>query len=162
MRLIRSMIVSVIAVVSLSSCSDEEQTALEATTTESVIFPKGELAPAEFFIGNAWVRSLVADDSVFTTTAGVVIFEPGARSNWHLHPSGQLLLVTAGKGFHQIEGQPKEVIRKGDVVKCPPGVVHWHGASEDSSMTHIYIVPNTENGIVEWKRPVTDEEFGMQ
>jgi quercetin dioxygenase-like cupin family protein len=88
-----------------------------------------------------------------------VEFAAGARSHWHLHPAGQILLVTAGKGYHQIEGQLKEIIRKGDVVQCPPDVNHWHGASEDSSMTHIYIIPNTEKGIVEWGEPVTDEEF---
>lgn len=123
------------------------------------IFTKGELAPAKYFTGKAWVTGLVDNDSVFTTAAGNVVFEAGARSNWHSHPAGQILLVTAGKGYHQIEGQPKEVIRKGDVVKCPPDVNHWHGASEDSSMTHIYIVPNTEKGIVEWGRAVTDDEY---
>jgi len=126
---------------------------------KSAIFPKGELAPAEFFTGNAWVTGLVDNDSVFTTVAGSVLFEAGARSNWHLHPCGQILLVTSGVGYHQIKGQPIEIIRKGDVVKCPPDVLHWHGASKDSSMAHIYILPNTEKGIVEWKAPVTDEEY---
>ena len=126
---------------------------------DSSIFPKGQLAPTEFFTGNAWVTGLVDNDSVFTTTAGSVFFEAGARSNWHSHPSGQILIVTAGVGYHQIKGEPIEVIRKGDVVQCPPDKVHWHGASKDSSMTHIYIVPNTENGIVKWMEPVTDEEF---
>jgi len=126
---------------------------------DDAIFSKGEPAPSDFFAGNAWVTGLVENDSVFTTLAGSVEFETGARSNWHSHPAGQILIVTAGKGYHQIEGEPKEVIRKGDVVQCPPGVNHWHGASEDSSMTHIYIIPNTEKGIVEWGDPVTDEEF---
>lgn len=129
------------------------------TSNSEAIFPKGQLAPAKFFTGNAYVSGLVDVDSIFTTAAGNVVFEAGARSNWHLHPAGQILIVTAGKGYHQIEGQPKEIIRKGDVVKCPPDVNHWHGASEDGSMTHIYIIPNTEKGIVEWDRPVTDEEF---
>ena len=124
------------------------------------IFPKGQLAPAKFFTGNVWVTGLVNADSVFTTAAGSVFFEPGARSNWHSHPAGQILIVTAGVGYHQIKGQPIEIIRKGDVVKCPPDVVHWHGASNDSSMTHIYIVPNTEKGIVNWMDAVTDKEYG--
>ena len=125
----------------------------------SQIFPKGRPAPAEFFTGKAWVTALVDNDSVFTTVAGSVFFEAGARSNWHLHPCGQILLVTAGVGYHQIKGQPIEIIRKGDVVQCPPNVVHWHGASRDSSMTHIYILPNTEKGMVQWKEPVTDQEY---
>lgn len=129
------------------------------SSNNNAIFFQGELAPANYFTGKVWVKGLVDVDSIFTTAAGNVVFEAGARSNWHLHPAGQILIVTAGKGYHQIEGQPKEIIRKGDVVKCPPDVNHWHGASADSSMTHIYIVPNTERGIVEWGRPVTDKEF---
>ena len=123
------------------------------------LFEKGQLAPADFFTGNAWVKGLVENDSVFTTAGGEVFFEAGARSNWHLHPAGQILIVTAGTGYHQIKGQPIEVIHKGDVVKCPPNIDHWHGASKDASMSHIYLVPNTEKGIVEWKEPVTDEEY---
>ena len=120
---------------------------------------KGQLAPSKFFTGKAWVTGLVDNDSVFTTAAGSVFFEAGARSNWHSHPSGQILIVTAGVGYHQIKGEPIQIIRTGDVVKCPPDVIHWHGASKDSSMTHIYIVPNTENGIVNWIEPVTEEEY---
>lgn len=131
----------------------------EPTAKSDGIFPEGRLAPAKFFTGKAWVTGLVANDSVFTTAAGSVFFEAGARSNWHLHPSGQILIVTSGVGYHQIKGQPIEIIRKGDVVKCPPDVLHWHGASKDSSMSHIYILPNTEKGMVEWKGPVTDEEY---
>ena len=123
------------------------------------VFPKGQLAPAKFFTGNAYVTGLIDNDSIFTTAGGEVFFEAGARSNWHSHPAGQILIVTAGIGYHQIKGQPIEVIHKGDVVKCPPDVDHWHGASKDASMSHIYIVPNTEKGIVEWKDAVTDEEY---
>ena len=123
------------------------------------IFPQGEKAPSENFTGKAWVTNLVAPDSIYTTATGSVFFEAGARTNWHSHPPGQLLLVTEGVGYHQIEGETKQIIRKGDVVKCPPNVTHWHGASADSSMTHIYIVPNTDKGIVNWMKPVSDEEY---
>ena len=127
--------------------------------TERSYFSKGELGPEETFTGNSWYTELVEDDSVFTTLAGSVEFEAGARSHWHSHPSGQILIVTSGTGYHQIEGETKEIIRKGDVVKCPPGVSHWHGASAESSMTHIFIIPNTEQGIVEWGEAVTDEVY---
>ncbi|QGY42718.1 cupin domain-containing protein [Maribellus comscasis] len=123
------------------------------------VFDKGRPAPEQFFTGNAYVTGLISNDSVFTTAGGEVFFEAGARSNWHSHPAGQILIVTAGIGYHQIKGQPIEVIHKGDVVKCPPDVDHWHGASKDASMSHIYIVPNTEKGIVEWKEPVTGKEY---
>lgn len=118
--------------------------------------------PSTTFTGTVWVTSLVPNDSIYTTIAGSVAFEPAARSYWHSHPAGQLLIVTDGIGYHQIKGEPKQVIRKGDVVKCPPNVVHWHGASPGSKMTHLYIIPNTEKGIVNWLQPVTDAEYNQK
>lgn len=148
-------------VVSCGEQKEEKQDKQEAVVAsrDEGIFPKGQKGPSDWFTGNAYNHGLVGIDSVFTTLAGNVEFEPGARSNWHSHPAGQILIVTSGVGYHQIKGAPRETIRKGDVVKCPPNKVHWHGASKDSSMTHIYIIPNTEKGIVEWLEPVTDEEY---
>ncbi len=160
MKISTTIIGSLLILLNVMGCAEAQQQGDNAQN--DAIFAKGELAPAEFFTGKAWVTGLVENDSVFTTAAGNVVFEAGARSNWHSHPAGQILMVTAGKGYHQIEGQPKEVITKGDVVQCPPNVNHWHGASAESSMTHIYIVPNTEKGIVNWGDPVTDEEFNSQ
>jgi len=125
----------------------------------SVIFPKGELGSPDFFTGKAWNKGLVPNDSIYTTLVGNVYFEPGARSNWHTHPAGQILIITDGVGFHQIKGQPKQILHKGDVVKCPPDAEHWHGAGPDTGMQQIYIVPNTEKGIVNWLQAVTDEEY---
>lgn len=123
------------------------------------IFPKGVKGPSTNFTGNAYNFGLVQSDSIYNTLVGNVYFEPGARSNWHTHPGGQILVITGGVGYHQIEGQPKEVMRKGDVVTCPPGTKHWHGASPDSSLSQLYIVPNTGKGIVNWMEPVTDEQY---
>ena len=126
------------------------------------IFPKGELGPAARFTGKAWNIGLVPNDSLYNTVVGNVYFEPGARSNWHIHPAGQILIITDGVGFHQIKGRPKLTIRKGDVVKCPPNVEHWHGASPDTGLQQLYILPKTEKGIVQWLNPVTDEEYKKQ
>jgi quercetin dioxygenase-like cupin family protein len=123
------------------------------------IFPKGELGSAETFTGKAWNIGLVAIDSIYNTVVGNVYFEPGARSNWHTHPSGQILIITDGVGYHQIKGQTRQTIKKGDVVKCPPNVEHWHGASPDTGMQQMYILPKTEKGIVTWLQKVTDEEY---
>ena len=154
-------------VVFLSGCS--EQTAEQAQQTQEseqtqgnevdAIFPRGEKGSSENFTGNAYNYSLVSNDSIHTTLVGNVYFEPGARSNWHTHPAGQILIITGGKGYHQIEGQPIEELKKGDVAKCPPNTRHWHGASPDTGMQQIYILPNTEKGIVEWMEPVTDEQY---
>jgi len=159
-KYIRTLLIATLSLSFVLFITCQGQSPGGATTADSdQLYPGGNPGPSEYFTGNVWVTGLVDVDSVFTTSAGNVNFEAGARSNWHLHPAGQILIVTAGKGYHQIEGQPKEIIRKGDVVQCPPDVNHWHGASEDSSMSHIYIIPNTEQGIVEWGDPVTDEEF---
>lgn len=137
-----------------------EQASTPATNAETkAIFPKGEQGPGENFTGKAWNYRLVADDTTFNTLVGNVYFEPGARSNWHTHPAGQILIITGGVGYHQIKGQPRQTIKKGDVVKCPPNVEHWHGASPDSGLHQLYILPNTEKGIVEWKQQVTDTEY---
>lgn len=138
----------------------EQQDNLNAEDNElNAIFPKGEKGSEEYFTGNAYPVGLVEADSIHTTLAGNVFFEPGARSNWHSHPSGQILIITDGIGYHQIEGQEIEVIKKGDVVKCPPNVRHWHGASHDVGLQQLYVIPNTEKGIVEWMEPVTDEDY---
>lgn len=126
---------------------------------KQAIFPKGEQGPASNFTGKAFNYGLVANDSTYHTVVGNVYFEPGARSNWHRHPAGQILIITAGEGYHQIKGRPIEKMRKGDVVKCPPNVEHWHGASPNSALHQMYIIPNTEKGIVEWLQPVTDKEY---
>src|SRR3982751_4964284 len=90
------------------------------------IFPKGEKGPKENFTGNAWNTTILANDSMYNTVIGNVYFEPGARSNWHTHPAGQILIVTDGVGYHQIKGQRRQTIRKGDVVKCPAnGALAW-------------------------------------
>src|SRR5438034_11309792 len=123
------------------------------------IFPKGDKASPEYFTGAAWVKTLVANDDTLTTIISNVVFEPGARNNWHTHPAGQILIVTDGTGYYQEKGKPVQLLRKGDVVTILPGVVHWHGASPDSEFTHIAVNANTQHGIVDWLERVTDEEY---
>jgi quercetin dioxygenase-like cupin family protein len=123
------------------------------------IFPKGEPTPADYFTGTAWLNSLVQKDDVFNVVIGNVAFEPGARNNWHTHPGGQILIVTDGIGYYQEKGQPIRLLNKGDVIRIPPDVIHWHGASHDTSMTHIAISTNTQKGVVTWLNKVTDEEY---
>lgn len=123
------------------------------------IFPKGELGPLQNFTGKAWNIGLVENDTVYNTIVGNVYFEPGARSNWHSHPSGQILIITDGIGYHQIKGQARQTLKKGDIVKCPADVEHWHGASPGTGMLQMYILPKTERGFVTWLHKVTDEEY---
>jgi quercetin dioxygenase-like cupin family protein len=132
---------------------------MNTTENQSTIFPKGERAPADYFTGTVWVKMLVPNDPNLNCQIVNVIFEPGARNNWHTHPGGQILIATDGIGYYQEEGKPIQLLRKGDVVNIPPDIVHWHGASPDSEFTHIAINPNTQKGIVVWLERVTDEEY---
>jgi quercetin dioxygenase-like cupin family protein len=122
------------------------------------LFPKGEKITNNNFKGTAWLQPLVAGDSLNPTSVGNVTFEPGARTRWHLHPGGQILLATGGIGYYQEKGSPKKILRKGDVVKCPPNVPHWHGASRDREFIQIAIT-NTQKGATVWLQPVTEEEY---
>jgi len=126
---------------------------------QNSIFPKGERAPADYFTGVVWVKMLVANDPTLNCQIVDVVFEQGARNNWHTHPGGQILIVTNGVGYYQEKGKPIQLIKKGDVVNILPDVEHWHGASHDSEFTHIAVNPNTQKGIVSWLERVTDEEY---
>jgi len=132
---------------------------MNTSEIQHVIFPKGEKAPADYFTGTVWIQLLVPNDPTLNCQIGNVVFEPGARNNWHTHPGGQILIVTDGIGYYQEKGKAIQIIRKGDTVKILPDVVHWHGASHDSEFTHIAINPNTQKGIVTWLERVTDEEY---
>lgn len=151
--------IGISAFLSLLALPSGAQTRTPTGSTPSSIFPKGERAPAQNFTGTVWIKSLVNNDSTFQCVVGNVEFEPGARSNWHRHPTGQILLVIEGAGYYQEKGQPKRLLRKGDVIQAPPGVEHWHGASAKQAMTHVAIVPNTEKGGAIWLQPVTDQQY---
>jgi quercetin dioxygenase-like cupin family protein/alkylhydroperoxidase/carboxymuconolactone decarboxylase family protein YurZ len=122
------------------------------------LFPKGAKITNNNFTGNAWLSYLVQADTTNATQVGNVSFEPSARTNWHLHPGGQVLLVTSGTGYYQEKGSAKRQIKKGEVIKCTPGVPHWHGAGKDEPMVHISITNAGKEGVV-WLQPVTDEEY---
>src|SRR5262245_50280547 len=106
-------------------------TSAEAQTIE--ISPNGSRAatkgPAQTFIGSVTVDPLFATNEQRPFNAGLVTFEPGARSAWHTHPAGQTLVVTAGVGWVQQWGGERREIKPGDVIWIPPGVKHWHGAT---------------------------------
>lgn len=161
-NVLKSVAATIILAAILMSCDNKNQKKMSTDKNLNQIFPKGEKGPDINFTGNAYNTALVDAHSTFTTAVGNVYFEPGARSNWHSHPAGQILIITDGVGYHQIEGQPIEIIKKGSVVKCPPNVRHWHGASADVGLQQLYIVPNTEKGIVKWEEAVTDEVYNKR
>jgi len=83
----------------------------------------------------------------------------GRRTVWHSHPLGQTLIITAGCGRVQREGEPVEEIRPGDVVWIPPGVKHWHGAAPTTAMTHIAIQEKLDGKPVDWMEQISDEQY---
>lgn len=124
----------------------------------AIVFPQGEKITNEHFTGTAYLQILIDADSLNSNSVGNVTFEPGARSDWHLHPAGQILLVTDGIGYYQEKGQAKKILRKGEAIKCPPNVPHWHGAGPDEKFIQIAIT-GRQNGPTEWLEAVTDEEY---
>jgi quercetin dioxygenase-like cupin family protein len=140
--------------------------AAKANKTSQTISRAGSLAsikgPAEFFTGNVRIDPLFpANDSAHFSGA-YVTFEPGARSAWHMHPTEQHLIVTAGVGRTQEWGGPIEEIKAGDVIWCPPKVKHWHGASPTTAMTHIALTGTINGKNVEWMEKVTDKQYNAQ
>lgn len=90
---------------------------------------------------------------------GLVTFEPCSRTDWHTHPLGQILIVTAGCGWAQAWQQEKQVIRPGDVVWTPPHEKHWHGATDQTAMSHIAITESLVGKAVDWLEKVSDDQY---
>lgn len=116
--------------------------------------------PQNWFTGTVRIDPLfLKAEEPARTTGGNVTFEPGARTAWHTHPLGQTLVVTAGSGRVQREGESVQEIGPGDVVRIAPGEKHWHGASSTTSMTHIAIQEELDGKGVEWLDKVSDEQY---
>ena len=116
-------------------------------------------APADRFTGRARVEMLFEALAPSDASGGYVTFEPGARTAWHSHPRGQVLIVTDGTGRAQSWGGPIQEIRAGDVVRIPAGQKHWHGASPQASMTHLAITEHRGGARVQWMEPVSDGQY---
>jgi quercetin dioxygenase-like cupin family protein len=115
--------------------------------------------PAEFFSGRTRIDPVWPATDTMNASGGLVTFEPGARSAWHTHPAGQRLVVMSGVGLTQEWGKAIQTIRPGDVVWCPPGVKHWHGASESTAMTHLAVTGTVGGKNVTWMEKVSDEQY---
>jgi len=129
----------------------------QAQTAESG-FPKGELSTAKNHTGNIWLSELNVGDSTLDPGIAMATYDAGAKLDWHIHPGGQVLLITEGTGYYQEKGKPVRIVHKGDVIKCLPGVEHWHGASRGSSFAYIAVTP-TQKGKTIWLEPVSDENY---
>ncbi len=113
----------------------------------------------KFFTGDVRIDPLFPSATPGRASGAYVTFEPGAHSAWHTHPLGQTLIVTSGVGYTQEWGGPIVEIHPGDVIICPPGVKHWHGASKQNAMTHISVAEELDGKNVEWMEKVTDAQY---
>ena len=124
------------------------------------VFPMGEELPeifGRYFIGQAYLKPLADKGGPIAN----VTFEPACRNNWHIHhKGGQILLVTAGRGYFQEWGKPAQELHPGDVVNIPPEVKHWHGAAPDSWFAHLAVEVSAEGAYNEWLEAVSDDDYG--
>ena len=124
------------------------------------VFGQGEPNPyGQFFTGQTYLTRLSVNDEVWNSSIANVTFEPGARTNWHKHSGGQILLVEGGEGRYQERGGEIRILYKGDVVRIPPEVEHWHGAAPNSWFAHISIETHLPHNQTTWLNPVSDAEY---
>jgi 4-carboxymuconolactone decarboxylase len=116
-------------------------------------------APTDHFTGSASIDRFLTENPASHTSGAIVAFEPGARTAWHSHPLGQMLIVTAGTGWVQQWGGQVQEIRQGDIVWIPPSVKHWHGATVSTNMTHIGLQESVDGKAVEWMEKVSDQQY---
>lgn len=121
-------------------------------------FPKGELSSAKNHTDNIWLSELNIGDSTFDPGIAMATYDAGAKLDWHVHPGGQVLLITEGTGYYQERVKPVRTVHKGDVIKCAPGVEHWHGAAPNSSFAYLAVTP-TQKGKTIWLEPVSDKDY---
>ncbi len=160
-----SLFVSGCALASRAGAASESAASAPTSGTESQIqiarsgSQPARTGPAEYFTGSVRIDPLFEAHDPSHTSGGSVTFAPGARTVWHTHPVGQILIVTAGIGRVQQGGGAVEEIRRGDVVWIPAGLKHWHGASPTAAMTVIGIQEDRDGKVVDWLEPVSDTEY---
>ncbi|MDO4897706.1 MAG: cupin domain-containing protein [Rothia sp. (in: high G+C Gram-positive bacteria)] len=121
------------------------------------LFPLGSPAPEGSFTGKAYMHPLAPSKEMQSLA---VTFEAEARTNWHTHDLGQLIVVTSGTCIYQLEGQEPALLHPGDSFFFEAGINHWHGATADGPMTHIAITPFNERGeFVTWGEPVDEATY---
>ena len=123
--------------------------------------PSGK-GPADYFTGTVRIDPLFNPPAPARVAMALVTFEAGARTAWHTHPLGQTLIVTAGCGWVQREGAPREEIHPGDIVWFAPGEKHWHGATATTALTHIAIQEKQNGSPVDWLEQVTDDQYNAR
>jgi 4-carboxymuconolactone decarboxylase len=131
----------------------------QALAQQGDIFPRGEAAPPVNHTGTVWLNEVSEADETFNYNVAVATFAPGASLNWHTHPGGQILMITQGRGYYQERGKPVQTVRQGDVIRCLPGVDHWHGATPSDTFAYIGITMNNPKGRTIWLEKLSDDDY---
>ncbi|MCH6483631.1 cupin domain-containing protein [Pseudoxanthomonas sp. LH2527] len=121
-----------------------------------------QTGPADYFTGRVRVDHVWQADEHLNTSGAMVTFEPGARSAWHTHPAGQRLMIVSGVGLTQQWGKSVQELHPGDVVVCPPGIKHWHGAAPTTAMSHLAVTGTVDGKNVEWMEKVSDVQYNAR
>ena len=153
---------AICAVAPIMACATVQQGDAKAPLNAQQILRAGSQSPTvgstDNFTGQVRVEPLFPVSNL-NASGAYVTFEPGARSAWHTHPAGQRLVVTSGVGRTQEWGKPVQEIRTGDVIVCPPGVKHWHGAAPTSAMTHLAVTGSVNGKSVLWMERVANDQY---
>jgi quercetin dioxygenase-like cupin family protein len=169
MKQMMSILLSFLLLTSISALANEVKTdspsvtASEETQTIRITRKESQQSTqgsADHFTGRVRIDTPFRGEAPARVYGASVIFEAGARTDWHSHTLGQTLIITSGTGLIQRWGDPDEIIRQGDVVWIPPDQKHWHGAAPDSAMTHLAIVEHLDGKSTEWMEKVSDKQYG--
>ncbi len=115
--------------------------------------------PADWFTGSVVIESLFDARQPARASSALVTFQPGARTAWHKHPLGQILIITQGTGWVQIWGGPVTEINTADVVWFAPDEKHWHGATATTTLSHIAIHEALDGKTVDWLEHVSEDQY---
>ncbi len=144
-------------------CTAQPACAADTPPAGQVLYPASSQQRLEglddYFTGEVRVDLLFPTNDTARYSGAVVTFQPGARTAWHLHPKGQHMIITAGTGFTGTRDGRIIGFREGDTIWCPPNLDHWHGAAQDSPMTHLVITGSLDGRNVVWKEKVSDAEY---
>lgn len=146
-------VITCLSNISMAAADNANQVIIKNGTQNSI---KGS---ETIFNGNARIDMLFTQLDDRAISGAYVTFDPGVRSSWHTHPKGQILVVTAGSGLTQEWGKPIQEINPGDIIWCPPGVKHWHGAKPNTAMTHLSFCEAVDGSNVNWLEKVSDKQY---
>lgn len=119
--------------------------------------PQGPLAPNTHYLGEAWLNGVFQGDSELNFNITKATFRKNSTLDWHKHATPQVLIVIEGEGYYQEKGKEPIVIKKGDIVKCPKEVEHWHTSSKESLVTYLALYDGTKPTV--WTDKLTQEYY---